>query len=217
MNKTKKNKKQSAESMKIKSSVRRLLSENPVFVRTVVIVPILGATATLKSGLLISVSMILTVLLLNLAMYPLNKIIPQKFIHTAAFLTAGIVVTPVCMLANYIAPAVAPLCGIYLPLLSVCALPMIETRHYGAKYGIVKTALDALFDGAGFAIAAVIFAVLREIFGNGTLYDRPMPGFSQFKFSFAPAPAGAFLLFGLVCALFRKIFGMKEDNGEGMK
>lgn len=216
MNRTK-GKKQSSNGIKVKSSAKRLLSENPVFVRAVAIVPILGAALTLKSGLLISAAMILTVLFLNLAMYGLNMVVPKKFIFTAAFLTAGIVVTPVCMFANYIAPTIAPLCGIYLPILSVCALPMIETRHYGAKYGILRTALDALFDGAGFAVAAVVFSVIREIIGNGTLYDRPMPGFSQFKFSFALAPAGAFILLGLVCALFRKIFGMKEDNGEGMK
>lgn len=217
MNKTKKSKIQSLEGMKIKNSVRRLVSENPVFVRAVVIVPVLGAASSLKSGILISACMILTVLLLNLAMYPLSKVVPKRFINITAFLTAGIVVTPVCMLANYIAPAVAPLCGIYLPLLSVCALPMIEKRYYGAKYGIFKTAFYALFDGAGFAVAAVIFAVIREVIGNGTLYDRPLPGFSKFKFSFALAPAGAFLLLGFICAMFRKIFGMKEDNGEGMK
>jgi Na+-translocating ferredoxin:NAD+ oxidoreductase RnfE subunit len=34
------------------------------------------------------------------------------------------------------------------------------------------------------------------------------------KFSFALLPAGAFLFLGLLVALFRKIYGVSEDNDE---
>jgi Na+-translocating ferredoxin:NAD+ oxidoreductase subunit E len=192
----------------------RILSANPVYVKAIALVPILGAAVSLKNGVMLSGVMILTVVVLNLIMYPLYRLIPRGYRTAGSLLAAGIVITPIIMLANYLAPTVAPLCGIYLPLLAVCALPMIEKSHYGQKYGIFKTALDALLNGLGFAFAAIVFSVIREIVGNGTLYDRPLP-YGTLKFSFAMLPAGAFLLLGLLLALFRKIFHLKGDGGEG--
>jgi electron transport complex protein RnfE len=189
-----------------------VLSENPVFVKAIAIIPILGAATSLKNGILLSFAMILTVVLLNIVMYPFNRRLQRGYRAAVTFVMAGIIITPVCMLTNYIAPSVTALCGIYLPLLAICAIPMIEKKHYGVRYGIVKTVLDAALDGFGFAFAAILFSVVREIFGNGTLYDRPLPGVSQMKFSFSLLPAGAFLLLGLLAALFRKIYGVCEDN-----
>jgi electron transport complex protein RnfE len=180
-------------------------------------VPVLGAAVSLKNGLLLSAAMILTVLILNLLMYPLSRAVPEKFQLAVSFLMSGAAVTPVCILANYFAPSSSALCGVYLPLISVCAIPMIEKKYYGAKYGLVMTALSALLNGAGFALAAVIFSILREILGNGTLYERPVPGLSQIKFSFALLPAGAFIILGLIAAFFRKLYGTADDNGEDMK
>lgn len=193
-----------------------LLSNNPVFIKALAIVPILGAAVSLKSGILLSCAMLLTVILLNFAAYPLNKIIPDNFKLAAEFAAVGVVITPVYMLANYFAPSATSLCGIYLPLIAVCALPMIEKKYYGKKYGVAKTAISAALEGLGFAFAAIIFSIIREIIGSGTLYGRPLPYFSGMKFSFALLPAGAFLLLGVLMALFRKIYGV-GGNGEGSK
>lgn len=190
-----------------------LFSANPVFIKAVAIVPILGAATTLKNGIMLSGTMLLTVVLLNLCMYPLYRIIPRGYRIAASFLVAGFVFTPIYMLAGYIAPTVTSQCSIYLPLLAVCSLPLIERKHYGQKYGIVKTALDAALDGAGFAFAAILVSIIREIIGYGTLYDRALPYVSQMKFSFAVLPAGALLLLGVMLALFRKIYGVSGDDG----
>ncbi len=196
------------------NSKKHVFSANPVFVKAIAIVPILGAATSLKNGILLSGAMILTLVLLSVIMYPVNKHLPRGYRTVTAFTAAGIVITPVCMLANYLAPSVTALCGIYLPLLAVCAIPMIEKKHYGVRFGIFKTAFVALLDGLGFAFAAVVVSVIREIFGSGTLYDRPLPGILQIKFSFALLPAGAFLLLGLLIALFKKIYGVTEDDEE---
>lgn len=197
-------------SKKLKS---HLLSKNPAFVKALAIVPILGAAVSLKNGILLSCAMILTVVLLNIIAYPLNKVVPENFRPAAEFLVAGIVFTPVYMLACYFAPSVTTACGIYLPLIAVSALPLIEKKYYGKKYGFVKTAVSAGLDGLGFAFAAIIFSVIREIIGSGTLYGRPLPYVSGMKFSFALMPAGAFLLLGVLMALFKKIYPAGDREG----
>jgi Na+-translocating ferredoxin:NAD+ oxidoreductase subunit E len=197
----------------LQDAKERVLSANPVFVKAIAAVPILGAAVSLKGGIMLSGVMFLTVILLNLIMYPLHRLIPRNYRFAAAFVAAGAVITPVYILANYIAPTVTSLCGIYLPLTAVCALPMIEKKYYGRKFGIAKTTLAAAFDGVGFTFAAAVFSIIREIIGSGTLYGRPLPC-ADLKFSFALLPAGAFLLLGALIALFRKFFGA-ADNGEG--
>jgi Na+-translocating ferredoxin:NAD+ oxidoreductase subunit E len=197
----------------LQNAKERVLSVNPVFVNAIAVVPILGAATSLKSGVMLSGAMFLTVVLLNLVMYPLYRIIPRSYRFAASFVAAGAVITPIYMLSNYLAPTVAMLCSIYLPLIAVCAVPMIEKKHYGQKFGIAKTMLDAVLDGVGFAFAAILFSIIREIIGSGKLYDRSLPYGLKMKFSFALLPAGAFLLLGLLVALFRKIYGTNNDGG----
>lgn len=217
----KESKKAAGKSKRIKKGLSKsvkshLISENPVFIKALAIVPVLGAAVSLKAGILLSCAMILTVVLLNLAAYPINRYVPDRFRPAALFLAAGAVFTPVYILVGYFAPSVTASCGIYLPLVAVSALAMIETRHYGKRHGVGKTVLGAALEGLGFAFAAIIFAVIREVLGGGTLYGRPLPYVSGMKFSFALLPAGAFLLLGVLMALFRKICGAGGEE-EGSK
>lgn len=189
----------------------RLLRENPVFVRAIVLVPILGAATTIKNGILISCAMLLTVVLLNLIAYPLYGRIPRGYRFASLFLMAGVAVTPAAFLAGFIAPTVAAQCSIYLPLIAVGAMALVEKKHFAKPLGLPKTLLDATFSGLGFTFAAVVFSALREILGNGTLYDRALPLVNA-RFSFVLTPAGAFILLGVVIALFRKRYDYKEDG-----
>lgn len=189
-----------------------VLSANPVFVKAIAIVPILGAAVSLKNGLALSAAMFVTVVILNLIMYPLYRHIPHGFRFAAALAISGVIITPVYILAKYFVPNITSIYGIYLPIIAVCALPMIEKGYYGKRHGAVKTAVTAALDGIGFAFAALIVSIIREIIGSGTLYGRPMPYFSEMKFSYALLPAGAFLLLGMLIALFRKIFGKSESD-----
>jgi Na+-translocating ferredoxin:NAD+ oxidoreductase subunit E len=194
----------------------RLLQKNPVFVRAIVLVPILGAATSLKNGILLSCAMLLTAVLLNLIAYPLYRRVPRSYRFAALFLMAGFSVTPVCMLANFIAPTVAAPCSAYLPLLAVGAMALVEKRHYGKRLGLLRTVFDAGFSALGFTFAAVVFAAIREIVGNGTLYDRALP-LANLRCPFMLAPAGAFLLLGVLIALFRKRYDYREDDRGNVK
>jgi len=195
---------------------KRLLDLNPVFIKIVAAVPLLGAAVSLKNGILLSCVMILTVVLLNLLLIPIYRFIPNRYRPAVSFLAAGVVITPLYAIAHYFSPSIASNCSIYLPLIAVSALALCEKQHFGKKYVVPKTALDAFFNGLGFAFAAIIISVLREIIANGTLYDRPLPYISEAKFKLAAYPAGAFILLAVFAALFRKIFNYNEGKGDDM-
>lgn len=201
-----------------KTIKNKIFASNPIFVKFIAAIPILGAAVTLKNGILISAVMLLTVIFLNIAMYPLCKIVPRRFRHITEFVVAGILIAPQLYAASIFIPNVTTLCAFYLPLTAVSAIPMIETKYYGTRHGFRRTVLLAFLDACGFAFAALIFSVIREVIGSGLLYERPMPYASSFKLPFLTIPAGAFILLGLFAALWRKMFGINlQENEEDRK
>lgn len=196
---------------------QRVLSLNPVFVKFIAFVPLLGGATSFKNGILLSCAMIINVVLLNLLLIPVYKFIPAKYRAAVLFALSGIVITPVYAAAKYLVPSVAAGCGIYLPLIAVFAPVLTERKYFGKPRGIMKTAFCAFFNGIGFAAATLLFSFAREIITNGSVYDRPLPYLASIKFKFAAYPAGAFILLAAFAALFRKISGYKGDERDGEK
>ena len=186
--------------------------ENPVLARGLALAPILGAAFTLKNGILLAAAMGMTVLLESALALPIQRLLPRSLRPAALFVAAAAVTVPVELLGGAFAPTAASLCGIYLPLLPVCALPMAG-QDAGSDHDGARVLFLALRDGLGFALAAVLISAVREIAGLGTLYDRPLPGGAQLKFSFTQSPAGAFILLGCLLALFTAI-ARRRKGGE---
>lgn len=193
---------------------KRIGSSNPAILKFVAAIPILGAATALKNGILISIVLLATVVILNMIMYPLDRYIKPQFKYVSRFLIAGIVITPFFMLSNYMVPNITQACEIYLPLTAICAIPMIETKYCHKKYGFLRTVLMAVINGLGFTFAALLFSVIRECLGKATLYERPLPFMTSFKLPFIIYPTGAFILLGFLAALWRKIFGVKHNEKE---
>lgn len=181
-----------------------LFSQNPVFVKLLAIVPILAATTSLKNGVLVSASMVIMILLLNIIMYFLHRVIPHRLLWAVEVLISGIIVTPICVGVQNLVPNVTALVGIYLPLLAVVSPALVCRKYYGTQNGFTRTLIKSCLDAAGFAFAAIVISVLREVFGAGTLYDRPLRYIERIRLQILLAPTGGFLLFGCACALFRR-------------
>lgn len=190
----------------------RIFSKNTVFFGLFAIVPVLGAAASVKTGLLLSAAMLIVLPVLNATMYFLYGRLPKNIRMAVTAVVSAVIVTPVCLLCSAIAPNVTGLSGIYLPLLAICVLPMIEKRFHGSPYGFAETLLAAFADALGFAFAVLLLSFAREILGGGTLYDRQLPGLFQAKLGFILSPPGALLSFALAIAVFKKVTG---KNGGG--
>ena len=75
---------------------------------------------------------------------------------------------------------------------------------------------DAIGIGLGFTIALVMIALFREILGTGALSVFgfnlfSIPVLSEHPMMFFISPPGAFLIIGLLIALFRWIGVIKND------
>ncbi len=184
---------------------KKIISENPVFVLLLGMCPTLAVTTTASNA--IGMGLAATVVLIgsNVVISCLRKLIPQK-IRIAAYIViiAGFVSVIEMLLKAYL-PQLAQSLGLFIPLIVVNCIILGRAEAFASKNGIGASFLDGLGMGLGFTFALLVLAVIREIFGNGTLF-----GFSLFPEGFQPAimmilPPGGFITLGLVLAVIHII------------
>jgi electron transport complex protein RnfE len=106
--------------------------------------------------------------------------------------------------------------GIYLSLIVVNCIILGRAEVFASKHNVLHSAADAIGIGLGFTIALVMIALFREILGTGALTVFgfslfSIPVLSEHPMTFFISPPGAFLVIGLLMALFRWIGVIKND------
>lgn len=113
--------------------------------------------------------------------------------------------------------------GIFIPLIVTNCAILGRAEAYASKNTVDKALVDAFFMGLGFALILVVLGALRELIGNGTLFDQMDLLFGEsakvLTISFtdyyhpvllAILPPGAFIGLGLIVALKNMIEQRKQ-------
>jgi electron transport complex protein RnfE len=101
--------------------------------------------------------------------------------------------------------------GAFISLIVVNCLILSRAEAFASKNTIGKSILDALGMGVGFTFALFCLGAVREILGNGTLFD-----FALFPESFQEwvvmiLPAGGFFTLALWLLLFNAMKSKKAS------
>ena len=104
--------------------------------------------------------------------------------------------------------------GIFVPLIVTNCAILARAEAFASKNPWDKSVIDGLMMGFGFTMVLVVLGAMREIIGNGTLFDQADLIFGDFgaslKVTFfeqyqgtllALLPPGAFIGLGLIVAL----------------
>lgn len=193
-----------------------IIKENPVLVLVLGTCPTLATSTSVKNALGMGVAATAVLLFSNMMISALRKVIPDKVrIPCYIVLIAGLV-TAVQMIVKAYIPDLDRSLGIYLPLIVVNCIILGRAEMYASKNKVFDAAVDGLGMGVGFTLALFIMATIREVFGNGTFFDMPVPVLSDNKISILTMAPGGFLVFGLLIAAVNK-FGthkpQKKDFG----
>ena len=76
--------------------------------------------------------------------------------------------------------------------------------------------MDGIGMGVGFTIALTLIGSIREILGNGTIFGMRVFGASYQPMLLLILPAGGFIVFGLLLAVFNAV-SMKADKRKEAK
>ncbi len=185
--------------------LRGLLAENPVFVLVLGTCPTLATTASVKGALAMGLATAAVLFCSNIMISLLSRLIPDAVRIPCYIVVIAGFVTLVQMLMHAFLPEMYELLGIYLALITVNCIILGRAEMFAGKNGILPAALDGAGMGAGFTLALLAMASVRETLGGGTFFGAEIPYISNYKVEFLIKPPGGFLVFGLLLALVNAI------------
>lgn len=185
----------------VKEFTKGFIVENPIFRLILGTCPTLAVTTSLKNGIGMGLAATFVLVGSNLAVSALRKVIPDK-VRIPAFITiiAGFV-TIVQMLMQTYLPALNAALGIYVPLITVNCIILARAEMFANKNTVPRSLLDGLGMGLGYTGALIVFSTIREVIGNGTIYDIPIPMLSENPMLILILPPGGFFVFGVLVAI----------------
>jgi len=197
---------------RLKILLKGLVKENPVLVSLLGICPMLAVSTQASSAIGMGIATTFVLLAANISISLLKNIIPDKVRIPCYIVFIAGFVTMVKMIAEAYAFTLYQSLGIFLPLITVNCIIFARVEVFARKNTVLNSALDAIGMGAGFTLAMLIMASLREIFGSGTWFGMSIPVLSDFNFPILVMAPGGFVVFGILIAVVNKI-----SNLEGIK
>ena len=177
---------------------RGFLAENPVFVLVLGTCPTLATTKTLIGALAMGLAAMAVLICSNVVISLLRKIIPDTVrIPCYIVIIAGFV-TIVQMFMHAYLPALYDLLGVYLALITVNCIILGRAEMFASKNSVGRAALDGIGMGAGFTLALLLMAFVREVFGSGTFAGIAIPFLQDHTVNILTQAPGGLLVYGLL-------------------
>ncbi len=206
---------------------------NPMFIGLLGLCPALAVTKTLEAsfgmGLLFTVVLVCS----NVIISALRKIIPDEVKTPAYIVVIATFVTLVKMFSEAFLPELYTTLGVFVSLLVVNCIVLGRAEAYASQNGVVDSLLDGVGNGIGYTLAICLIGLVREVLGDGRLtfgatftFIADANGGSPVRLpilkgegydvslSFFQTPAGAFLVLGVVLAIFMAIANAKETKAK---
>ncbi len=200
----------------LKEFVKGIIISNPVFILALGLCPTLAVTSSLDNAIGMSAGVIFVLLCSNIIISSMRKIIPETVRIPVFIVVIATFVTILSLVFQAYFPPLYESLGIYLALIVVNCIILGRAEAFASKKSVLLSISDALGAGIGFTLALIIISLLREMLGTGSLsvfgsilfklpvlFENPMVIFIL--------PPGAFLVIGLLLALFRWLGVVKNE------
>jgi len=189
---------------------------NPVFVLVLGLCPTLAVTVSLDNALGMGAGVIFVLMGSNLIISLIRKITPKLVRIPVYIVVIATFVTILSLVFEAYLPPLYESLGIYLALIVVNCIILGRAEAFASKNTIILSIADAIGIGIGFTISMLIVSFFREVLGTGqlTIFGRTLfsiPVLSESPLTFFIMPPGAFLVLGLLLALFRWLGVLKNE------
>ncbi|TMO92866.1 MULTISPECIES: electron transport complex subunit E [unclassified Pseudoalteromonas] len=190
-----------------------LWGNNPALVQLLGLCPLLAVTSTITNALGLGLATLLVLVGSNITVSIVRNWVPKDIrIPVFVMIIAGFV-TIVQLIMNAYTFGLYQSLGIFIPLIVTNCAIIGRAEAFASKNPVHLSAFDGLMMGLGFMLVLIVLGAMRELIGQGTLFDGADlllgPWASALRievFSFdsqfllAILPPGAFLGLGLLIA-----------------
>lgn len=191
-----------------------LWKNNSSLVQLLGLCPLLAVSSTATNALGLGLATLLVLVFTNVAVSSLRRWIPAEIRIPIYIIIIASVVSVVDMLMNAYAFSLYQSLGIFIPLITTNCIVIGRAEAYAAKNSVLMSAIDGFAMGLGSLLALFMLGAMRELLGNGTLFDgadlllgdwASVLRIEIFQidnaFLLAILPPGAFIGLGLLLAL----------------
>ena len=194
-----------------------ILSENPTFRLVLGTCPTMAVTTSATNGIGMGAAATFVLVGSNVVISLLRNFIPDKIRIPAFIVVICTFVTMVQMFMQAFLPSLYSSLGIFLPLIVVNCIILARAEAFASKNTVLHSAADGIGMGVGFTLALTLIGSIREILGNGTIFGNSVFGPSYQPMLLLILPAGGFIVFGLLLALFNVVSAKATGKKEAKK
>lgn len=207
-----------------------ILTKNPIFVLMLGLCSSLAITTSIDNAIGMGIAVTLVLIFSNLIVSLLRKIIPTEIRLPVFIVIIATFVSCVTMLAEAFTYELYTALGIFLPLITVNCIVLGRAEAFASKNNPLKSVLDGFATGIGFTLALLAISFVREFLGTGNIVLHNMFNdneifnlmkmiglekySSNIQISLFSTGVGAFLVLGLLIALFKYIGDKKQEKEE---
>lgn len=189
-----------------------LINDNPIFVQLIGMCSVLAVTNSVINSLAMGLAVLAVLVGSNFVISLLRNVIPDKIRIPAFVVVIATFVTIIEMFMKAYAQPIYKSLGIFLPLIVVNCIILARAEAFAFKNKVIPSIVDGLGMGLGYTIAVVLLGSIREILGAGSFMGKEL-----FGASFQPAaifiqPPGAFILLGILIAIFNVVRNKKASS-----
>lgn len=192
--------------------INGIINENTIFVQLIGMCAVLAVSTNAINSVAMGVSVIAVLVGSNIAISLLRKFIPDEIRIPVFVVIIATFVTIVDMFLKAYSPAIYSALGIFIPLIVVNCLILARAEAFAYSNGVVASIVDGLGMGIGYTLAISILGIIREVIGAGTLFGITLFGESYQPAAIFVAPAGAFILLGILIAVFNVMLKKRATN-----
>ncbi|WGE67810.1 electron transport complex subunit E [Actinobacillus equuli subsp. haemolyticus] len=155
---------------------RNLLAEgvwknNGALVQLLGLCPLLAVSNNVTNALGLGLATLLVLVCTNSTVSLFRKFTPHDIRIPIYVMVIATVVTAVQLLMNAFAYPVYQSLGIFIPLIVTNCIVIGRAEAFASKNLVAHSAFDGFAMGLGMTLSLVALGAMREVIGNGTLFD----------------------------------------------
>ena len=149
-----------------------LWRQNAGLVQLLGLCPTLAVTVNITNGFALGVATIFVMMLSNISISPIRNYVPESARVPIFILVIASLVTIVDLSINALSKPLYDALGIFIPLIVTNCIVLARVEAFASKNSTLPSLYDGFFMGLGLTFVLIILGAVREIVGNGTLFQN---------------------------------------------
>lgn len=200
-------------SSKKMTAIEALWHENPSLTKLMGICPIIAMSSSVSTAIGLGLATLIVIITSNIIASVIRQQLNSVTRVPILIFIIATMVTALEMLMQVSFYELFELLGVFLPLIVVNHIVLMSAESNASQKSLSNSVLDSFLTGLGFLLVLVLISSIRELIGNGSLFDNMEilfgsvakewvinPFGNDFQFRLLLMPPGALLVFGVVIA-----------------